>query len=50
MQEKACQIFTEVEIQGVELEQPMNIAEQCLEGPLNEALIQKFIKQEVVEM
>jgi hypothetical protein len=39
VQEKACQLFTEVEIQGVELEQVVNTTEQRLEGPVNEALI-----------
>jgi hypothetical protein len=33
VQEKACQLFTEVESQGVELEQVVITAEQCLEGP-----------------
>jgi hypothetical protein len=42
VQEKACQLFTEVESQGVELEQLVNTTEQCLEGPVNEALIQEF--------
>jgi hypothetical protein len=48
VQEKACQLFTEVESQGIELEQVVNTVEQCLEGPVNEALIQEFIEQEVV--
>ena len=48
MQEKACQIFTEVENQGVDLEQVVHTIEQCLEGPVNEALIQEFVDQEVV--
>jgi hypothetical protein len=39
VQEKACQLFIEVEIQGIELEQDMNIAKHYLEGPVNEALI-----------
>jgi hypothetical protein len=50
VQEKACQLFTEVESQGVELEQVVNTTEQCLEGPVNEALIQEFIEQEAVAM
>jgi hypothetical protein len=50
VQEKACQLFTEVESQGVELEQLVNTVEQCLEGPVNEALIQEFIEQEAVAM
>ena len=39
IQEKACQLFTEVESQGAELEQVVIIAEQCLEGPVNDAVI-----------
>jgi hypothetical protein len=50
VQEKACQLFTEVESQGVELEQVVNTTEQCLEGPVNEALIQEFTEQEAVAM
>jgi hypothetical protein len=50
VQEKACQLFTEVESQGIELEQVVNTAEQCLEGPVNEALIQEFVEQEAVAM
>jgi hypothetical protein len=50
VQEKACQLFTGVEIQGVELEQIVNTTKQCLEGSMNEALIQEFAEQEVVAM
>ena len=50
MQEKACQLFTEVESQGVELEQLVNTTEQRLEGSVNEALIQEFTEQEAVAM
>jgi hypothetical protein len=32
MQDKAYQLFTEVESQGVEIEQVVNATEQCLEG------------------
>jgi hypothetical protein len=39
VQEKSCQLFTEVESQGAELEQVVIIAKQCLEGPVNDALI-----------
>jgi hypothetical protein len=48
VQEKAYQLFTEVEGQGAELEQVATSAEQCLEGPINDALIQEFVEQEVV--
>jgi cation transport ATPase len=47
VQEKACQLFTEVENQGVELEQVVSTAEQHLEGPVSDALIQEFTEQEV---
>jgi hypothetical protein len=50
LQEKACQMFAEIEIQGVELEQGAITAEQCLEGPLNDTVIQEFTKQEVIAL
>jgi chromosome segregation ATPase len=48
VQDKACQLFTEVESRGAELEQVVIAAEQCLEGPVNDAVIQEFTEQEVV--
>jgi hypothetical protein len=42
VQEKAYQLFTEVEGQGAELEQVVTTAEQRLEGPINDAVIQDF--------
>jgi hypothetical protein len=33
---------------GEELEQVITAVEQCLEGPVNEAVIQEFTEQEVV--
>jgi chromosome segregation ATPase len=48
VQEKAYQLFTEVEGQGAELEQVVTTAEQRLEGPINDAVIQEFVEQEVV--
>jgi hypothetical protein len=50
VQEKACQLFTEVESQGAELEQIVITAEQCLEGPVNDAVIQEFTEQEVIAL
>ena len=50
IQEKACQLFTELEIQGAELEQVFITAKQCLEGPLNDTVIQEFTEQEVVTL
>jgi hypothetical protein len=48
VQDKAYQLFTEVEGRGEELEQVVTAAEQCLEGPINDAVIQEFVEQEVV--
>jgi hypothetical protein len=48
VQDKACLLFTKVESQGVELEQVVITVEQCLEEPLNDAVIQEFTKQEAI--
>jgi hypothetical protein len=50
IQEKACQLFAELESQGVELEQVVITAEQRLEGPLNDTVIQEFTEQEDVAL
>jgi hypothetical protein len=50
VQEKACQLFTEVEIQGAELEHVVIRVEQRLEGPVNDALIQEFTEKKVVAL
>jgi hypothetical protein len=50
VQEKACQLFTELESQGVEIEQVVSTTEQCLEGPVNDALIQEFTEKEEVAL
>jgi hypothetical protein len=50
VQEKACQLFIEVENQGVELEQVVSASKQYLEGPVNDALIQDFTEQEAVAL
>jgi hypothetical protein len=42
-------LFTEVEGQGEELEQVVLVDEQCLEGPVNEVVIQEFVAQEAME-
>jgi hypothetical protein len=47
IQDEACQLFTEIEGRGTELEQVITATEQCLEGPVNEAIIQEFVEQEV---
>ena len=48
VQDKAYQLFIEVESQGAELEKVVTIAEQHLEGFVNDVVIQKFIEQKVV--
>ena len=42
-QDEACQLFSEIEGQGEELEQVITTAEQCLERLVNEADIQEFV-------
>jgi hypothetical protein len=49
IQHEAFQLFIEIEGQGAELEQVITVAEQCLEGPINEVVIQEFIEQEAME-
>jgi hypothetical protein len=48
VQDKAYQLFTEVEGQGEKLEKVVTTYEQCLEGPINDAVIQEVTEQEVV--
>jgi hypothetical protein len=48
MQDKAYQLFTEVEGQGAELEQVVTTTEQCLEGTINDAVIHQFVEKEAV--
>jgi hypothetical protein len=43
-------LFTKVESQGEELEQVVITTEQCLEGPVNDTVIQDFTEKEVVAM
>jgi hypothetical protein len=50
LQEKACQLLAELESQGAELKQGVITAEQHLEGPLNDIVIQEFTEQEVVAL
>jgi hypothetical protein len=49
VQEDSYQLFTEIEGRGEELEKVVTIAEQRLEGPVNEELIQEFTEQEAIE-
>jgi hypothetical protein len=46
IQEKAYQLFIEVEGQGAEIDQFVTTTEQRLEGPINDVFIQEFIEQE----
>jgi hypothetical protein len=48
IQDEACQVFTEIEGRGAELKQVITTAEQRLEGPVNEAVIQEFAEQEAM--
>jgi hypothetical protein len=48
IQDKAFQLFAEIEGRGEELEQVITVVEQHLEGPVNEAVIQEFTKKEVM--
>jgi hypothetical protein len=48
IQDKAYQLFTEVESRGAELEQDFTTVEQFLEGPINDAAIQESVEQEAV--
>ena len=44
VQDKDYQLFTKVESQGENLEQVVTTTEHCLEGPINDALIQEFLE------
>ena len=48
VQDKAYQLFTKIEDQGVELEKVVTAAEQCLKGPINKVVIQEFTEQEAI--
>jgi hypothetical protein len=48
VQDAACLLFEEIEGRGAELEQVVTSVEQCLEGPVNEAVIQEFVEQEAL--
>ena len=44
VQDKACQLFEEIEGRGIELEQLVAAVEHRLEGPINKEVIQEFVK------
>ena len=50
IQERACQLFAELENQGAELKQVFITIEQCLEGPLNDTVIQEFTEKEAIAL
>jgi hypothetical protein len=41
-------LFTEVEGRATEIKQVVSVGEQRLEGPVNDAVIQEFVEQEVI--
>jgi hypothetical protein len=43
-------LFSEIETQGTELEQVVISVEKCLNGPVNDTLIQEFDEQEATTM
>jgi hypothetical protein len=48
VQDEAYQLFTEIEGRGAELEKVITVVEQCLEGPVNEEIIQEFGEQKAM--
>jgi hypothetical protein len=44
MQDKACLLFIAVESQGAELEHVILIAEQRLEGPMNDVVVTHYFR------
>jgi uncharacterized protein YggU (UPF0235/DUF167 family) len=48
IQDEAFQLFSEIEGQGEELKKFLTAAEQRLEGPANEAIIQEFAEKEAM--
>ena len=46
VQDKVCMLFSEIESQGVELEQVVITTEQHLEGPVNDTVILEFTQKE----
>jgi hypothetical protein len=48
VQNKACQLFEEIEGRGAQLEQIVTAVIQLLEGPINKAVLQEFVEQEAL--
>jgi hypothetical protein len=47
--DEACQLLAKIEDRGEKLEKVVIAVEQCLEGPVNEAVIQEVMAQQQVE-
>jgi hypothetical protein len=48
VQDEACQLFEDIEGQGVELEQVVTAVKHHLEGLVDESVIQEFVEQEAL--
>jgi hypothetical protein len=48
IQDEDYQLFTEIEGRAAKLEQVVTAIEQCLEGPVNEVVIQELTEQEAM--
>jgi hypothetical protein len=48
IKDEAFLLFEKIEGRGVEMEHVVTTVEQFLEGPMNEAIIQEFPKQEAL--
>jgi hypothetical protein len=48
VQDEVCQLFEDIEGQGAEIEQVITEVKLCLEGPINEAVIQEFVEQKAL--
>jgi hypothetical protein len=46
--DEACQLFVKIEDRGEKLEKVVIAVEQCLEGPVNEAVFQEFVEKEAL--
>jgi hypothetical protein len=46
VQDKAYQLFIEIEVQGAKLEKVVTATKQFLEGLVNQVVIQEFVEQE----
>jgi predicted RNase H-like HicB family nuclease len=49
IQDEPYQLFSEIEGQGATPKEVVTAAKQCLEGHVNEAIIQEFVEKKVME-